>query len=245
MMSAFWGHPLTVTVIGAGIIGVLVQQLTRWWQDQRTAWEIRVHLVAEMSQTAMDLMARFESMLGLENLPDNSCASKKLNDAREEFAVNRAVVHTKLEAYLANPTSVERGDGARPSIADRWESLGKAMTNLVELKELDAARDDERRENLLVRLTEAMKVLIRAEQSGTANDGGNREEVLRNVCRQLDGLHAVPVDRVHGRAWRGVLSAVLERKRVLVAEVLDAPMAFRTPLLPWRSGSVRTPRGNR
>jgi type III secretory pathway component EscS len=44
-MSTFLSHPLTVAVIGAGIIGVLVQQLTRWWQDQRKAWEIRVMLV--------------------------------------------------------------------------------------------------------------------------------------------------------------------------------------------------------
>src|SRR4029453_2504440 len=65
---SFLDHPLTVTVIGAGIIGVLVQTLTWWWQNQRKAWEIRVSLVAEMSEVAMDLMARLETTLDLEEL---------------------------------------------------------------------------------------------------------------------------------------------------------------------------------
>jgi hypothetical protein len=244
-MSAFWGHPLTVTVIGAGIIGVLVQQLTRWWQDQRKAWEIRISLVAEMSETAMGLMARFENALRLETPAYKSRASKKLDAACEEFAVNKAVVGTKLEAYLASPTSVEPGDKTSPSIADRWDRLAKVMTNLVELKEPDTDHGDKHRENLLAELTTAMKVLIQAERPGTANDGGSPEKVLQNVRNQLDELRLALVDKVDGRAWRSVLNAVLERKRVLVVEVRDAPMAFRTSWLPWGSGSVRTTRRNR
>jgi len=160
----FWDHPLTVTVIGAGIIGVLVQTLTWWWQNQRKAWEIRVSLVAEMSEVAMDLMARLETTLDLEELANtketsgfwtrwkpfaqvrrrfeypatfvlfrNSRARVASNNAAQKFVVHKAVVGTKLEAYLWSPPVAERKKKASPTIADRWNKLAKAMTNRAKL----------------------------------------------------------------------------------------------------------------
>ena len=279
----FWGHPLTVTVIGAGIIGVLVQTLTWWWQNQRKAWEVRVSLVAEMSEVAMDLMARLETTLDLEELANtkekpgfwtrwrpfaqvrhrfeypatfalfsNSRARVASTNAAQQFVVHKAVVGTKLEAYLWSPRVAEREEKASPTIADRWDKLSKAMTNLVTLKQLDTPHDHEHCEKLLDELVHDMTDLIQCEQAGTAKEGNNPEKVLQNVVPRLNRLRDVLVDgeaqcNVHGtiQAFREVLNAVLERKRVLIVEVRDAPMAFRTPWLPRARSRVPSTRRNR
>jgi hypothetical protein len=227
-MSEIWGQPL-ITVIGAGILGGIVQYLTWWWQNQQKGWDIRVSLVTAMSEAAMGLMARFETVLDLGESADNSSVCAALNDASQTFAVNKAVVGTKLEAYLA-----------RPTIAKRWDKLADAMIDLVELRQLDAAHHNEHRENedrekdhrkkLLIRLIKAMRVLVKCERPGLAHDRKNPEEVLQNLRDQLDRPRT---ETVEAQVWRNALDTVLERKRVLIIEVRDAPMAFHMPLLPF------------
>ena len=79
----------------------------------------------------------------------------------------------------------------------------------------------------------AMTELVKRERSGVARNGTNREEVLQKVGK-------LRTARVDGPAWLDVHRAVLERKRVLIVEVLNAPTVFQRPRIrsrikPWIS----------
>jgi cytochrome c556 len=116
-MSESLGHPLVVALIGAAVAGALVQHIAQRWQERQKAFDVRVGLVADMSEVSMGLMAHFEAVLALEELADEAGARAALDvvDARrQEFAARKAVVGTKLEAYLASP-----------AMAERWGHVGR------------------------------------------------------------------------------------------------------------------------
>jgi len=144
-------HPLTVAVIGVAITGVLVPYFARRWQERQKAWDVRVGLIADMSEASSGLMARLKTVRRLAELADNPGASKEMRDElhrardslnaeRHEFEIRDAVIGTKLQAYVRTPS---------PAIAERWTTLAEAMTELVELEGSDAAHEAEHREKVL------------------------------------------------------------------------------------------------
>ena len=252
-MWAFLNHPLIVALItGVVIAAGLVPYIGRRWQDRQKAQDVQVSLITDMSEAAMGLMARFDTVLDLAGSADDSGALSRAWDGlkaeQQNFEVRAQVIGTKLEAYLKSS-----------AIAHRWDKLVEAMTWLVELRWLSPAHDAGHREQLLPQLAEAVTGLLAPRESPSAHDAGHREQVLRKLAvamtvlveregsspaydaghreqmhqtmlRQLDKLSAVPVD---GQAWRDVYDAILERKAALIHEVLKEPMVFRTSWIPW------------
>jgi hypothetical protein len=131
-MSEFLRHPLTIAAIGIVITGLLAPSFTRRWQSQQKDVEVRVGLVADMSECAMDLITRVQAANKLAHLPKErhhkreermDHAQQSLATERQRFEIREAVIHTKLEAYFDTT-----------SIPKRWRDLAKALTALAELE---------------------------------------------------------------------------------------------------------------
>jgi hypothetical protein len=102
-----------------------------------------------------------------------------LKAEQQDFEVRKAVIGTKLEAYLKSP-----------AIAHRWDKLAEAMTYFAELKEPDPAHDAGHREQVLPQLAEAVTGLLASRESSPAHDAGHRERMLPQLAEAVTGLLA-------------------------------------------------------
>lgn len=102
-------HPLTVAMgaATAGFIltGLVVPSKARQWQTRQKELDIKIHLVSEMSETVMSaLMARefveqARTAFKAEDDPLNKY-EEEYHASLRQWEVRKAVVGTKLEAYL-------------------------------------------------------------------------------------------------------------------------------------------------
>jgi hypothetical protein len=183
-MWAFLNHPLIVALItGVVIAAGLVPYIGRRWQDRQKAQDVQVSLITDMSEAAMGLMARFDTLLDLAGSADDSGALSRAWDGlkaeQQNFEVRAQVIGTKLEAYLKSS-----------AIAHRWDKLVEAMTWLVELRWLSPAHDAGHREQLLPQLAEAVTGLLAPRESPSAHDAGHREQLLPQLAEAVTGLLA-------------------------------------------------------
>jgi hypothetical protein len=219
-MSHFLEHPLVVALIPAAVVGVLVQKAAQQWQERQKTLDVLVSLVTDMSEAAMGLIARLETVLDLEELDDRHGADmllKELKDKPYDFQVRKAVAATKLEAYLKGST-----------IPHRWDTLAKAMTKFVALKQPNGAQ--QHRDRLVDELKEAMTELVECERSNNARDAKSPEDDVQQVRNAVDRLRPSPKS-VDPLAWRDVLKAIRARKGVLIDEVRHTRRVFHTSWL--------------
>ena len=102
-------HPLTVAMgaatAGFVLTGLLVPSKARQWQTRQKELDIKIHLVSEMSETVMSaLMARqyLERARAVFSADDDLLTKyeEEYHGALRQWEVRKAVVGTKLEAYL-------------------------------------------------------------------------------------------------------------------------------------------------
>jgi hypothetical protein len=196
-------HPLTVALVGVAITGVLVPYFARRWQNQQKALEVRAGLVADMSESAMGLMARVQVVHKLTQLTDDLSLSEErqaklreelhraqdsLNAERQKFEVGEAVIGTKLGAYLR-----------RGNIPERWTTLAEALTELVDLQgSEDAVHEKKHRAVLLERLQKLDSAPVDSQSWPTLVDA----VAVRKAVLIKDVLHAPWVFRTSWIPWK-------------------------------------------
>ena len=112
-VDALLRHPLTTLVFGALLSGILIPMLTRDWQLRQKRLEVKVGLVAELSELVM----RFLMAVQFVRVGARSFTQEAFDEAYREWEVGSAVFGTRLQAYV--------GDGG---LAAEWTRFSEAMT---------------------------------------------------------------------------------------------------------------------
>jgi len=120
-MAEFLTHPLVVLLVGAAITGLLIPWLTRGWHNRQKELEIKTGLVSDISESTMTILKSIEAVRVLRTwLPQDASNDKAapkderlqrierqyheafdtMNQAARAFAIQSAVIGTKLKAYL-------------------------------------------------------------------------------------------------------------------------------------------------
>jgi hypothetical protein len=141
-MAEFLTHPLVVLLVGAVITGLLIPWLTHGWQNRQKELEIKTGLVSDISESTMTILKRIEAVQVLRTgLPqdasnDNAApederkrgikrqfqeAFDTMNQASQDFAIQSAVIRTKLQAYL-------------PEVSSNWSDFSDVVLRLYALE---------------------------------------------------------------------------------------------------------------
>jgi hypothetical protein len=108
------GHPLTLLVVGAALTGLLLPWVTRTWQDQRKALEIKAALVERVSSAVQGIATAVQFAL----VGAASQTQEQFDAAYRAWQLEKSVLTALLGAYFRDP--------AVPSAWTRCRALATA-----------------------------------------------------------------------------------------------------------------------
>jgi hypothetical protein len=163
VVSRVLGHPLTLLLLGAALSGLLVPRVTRGWQDQRKALEVKVALAERLTRAVVEIAtsvqfalvrAEAQSQVGFDQAYrtwqlEKSVLTSLLSAYLRDGAVTAAWIHCRA---LATAYYVQAGIPAGPR---REQYLGAVAAGLSKTPPLDVsdgtrdARTDDARGQVL------------------------------------------------------------------------------------------------
>ena len=96
IIAAGMRHPLTLLLIGALITGFAVPAIAREWQSRQKALEVKIALVAELSEATMTFMMANQFI----QVGAASFSQANFDEAYKDWEIRSAVLGTKLRAYV-------------------------------------------------------------------------------------------------------------------------------------------------
>ncbi len=125
ILAKILSHPLVVLAIGALLSGIIVPIVTRGWQDHAQQLQIKTDLVTTISESTT------RALVGL-TPPGSGGTSAAVTAAHAQWAVDSAVIWSKLASYFP---------GA--SLVDEWNGFSQAMDGLYALSRAQNPTDRE------------------------------------------------------------------------------------------------------
>jgi hypothetical protein len=147
VVSRVLGHPLTLLLLGAALSGLLVPRVTRGWQDQRKALEVKVALAERLTRAVVEIAtsvqfalvrAEAQSQVGFDQAYrtwqlEKSVLTSLLSAYLRDGAVTAAWIHCRA---LATAYYVQAGIPAGPR---REQYLGAVAAGLSKTPPLDVS----------------------------------------------------------------------------------------------------------
>jgi hypothetical protein len=144
-LSDLLRHPFVLAVTTALLAGMIVNGLTRRWQDRQKALEIRTDLVAKMSESAISAILAVDraasvlqqppethdNSLRPETLsaPDRKGFLEELRQSRSQWQRESAVLGTKLEVYFPSESASKSHLGVSAGV---WTEFADQLSRLLE-----------------------------------------------------------------------------------------------------------------
>lgn len=91
-------HPLTVLFIGALVTGLLVPRITRQWQDQRKALELKAELVERLTLAVTAIFTAVQFV----QVGAQSQTMEQFDQAYRSWQQEKAILTSLLKAYFRN-----------------------------------------------------------------------------------------------------------------------------------------------
>jgi len=200
-------------VVGAALTGLLVPYVTRRWQDHQKELELKVDLLARVSETVTRVIthAWFRELGGKEKLSETD--REEFDWRYGEWEVETRVIQAQFEAYFARS----------PGIAQHWAIYCDLLRELHHL-----SWERMQRGHLLAKLSDAY-----VQDTLWHVEARKKRSVLgwkRSRRKSFSGTPAESVDwsafentqhrlRYMGQTWR-TLKDAMERPRVPLAEAI-------------------------
>ena len=133
MSDSFWER-LIVAAVGplltAGLAVVLVNQLSRRWQNRQKVLEIRTELVSDVSEAIMEVVmaVQFAHM--------GAGSQEDLDDAYRKWEIRSAVIGTRLQAYFG-----------LTALPEDWTRFSSVLTLFYALEGVSADRKESEQEH--------------------------------------------------------------------------------------------------
>jgi hypothetical protein len=104
-------HPLVLVFVTALVSSVLVPSITRRWQDQQAAIELRTRFASETTESVVGFL------LSVQFAERGAIAQDKYTQAYYDWEVKRATLESRFAGYFADP-----------QLAADWAAFSEAVT---------------------------------------------------------------------------------------------------------------------